>query len=134
MFKDAKVGDRVWSQTQGWGKIVEFKTSGAYPIIVIFDNEINISYTLEGKISLHDLHPSLFWGEIKFDIPPKPVPNLPLDTKVLVWRYPGDYKHKRYFSHSEDGVVYCFANGGTSWSTGETTPWDNWELAEKETC
>ena len=36
---------------------------------------------------------------------------MPVDTKVIV------YDKKRYFAKFEDGKVYTFCNGETSWST-----------------
>jgi hypothetical protein len=61
------------------------------------------------------------------------LPQLEVDTKVIVGEsYLPHFR--RYFSHfGEDGRIYCFAGGNTSWSAdGETTPWRYWKLAEEE--
>lgn len=74
MFKNAKVGDKVWDFIYGWGTIVEVYdiTKFIYPIEVKFDNDKIISYTLDGKQNDTNIYPRLFWDEIKFEIPEKP--------------------------------------------------------------
>ena len=98
MFKDAKVNDRVFTYAQGWGTIIDTDNNDVYPIKVKFDNDGSISFTLEGYLYSRDINPTLFWDEIKFDIPSKPLPKLEVDTKVIVWENNGP-KKKRHFSH-----------------------------------
>lgn len=76
MFRNARVGDRVWSFTHHWGTIIE--TDGSldktidYPLLVKFDNDIVSRYTIDGKYNKDDTYPTLFWDEIKYEIPEKP--------------------------------------------------------------
>ena len=76
MFRNAKVGDRVWSFTHHWGTIIE--TDGSldktidYPLLVKFDNDIVSRYTIDGKYNKDDTYPTLFWDEIKFEVPEIP--------------------------------------------------------------
>jgi hypothetical protein len=75
MFENAKVGDRVWGLTIGWGNIIKIdrdcKTSGA--IVVSWDNDERTSYLhSDGRVHKNDLLPFIFWSEIHFEIPPKP--------------------------------------------------------------
>lgn len=130
MFKDAKVGDKVWSIRHGWMKILDIQPCERYPIKVGFDAPVS-TFTFEGKVMAEDLNSSLFWDEIKFEIPPKPLPKLEVDTKVLVWNNRAR-KVKSHFSHFEDGKIMVFGNGTTSWSTNVTSyPFDNWELYDE---
>ena len=85
VFKNAKVGDKVWDFVMGWGKIVSIKKNKSYPIKVKFNNTCD-TYTLDGKLDKSSKNPSLFWNE--FEIPEeackKPLPDLEIDTKILV--------------------------------------------------
>ena len=128
MFKNAKVGDKVWSMMWGWGKIVQIRHQNKYPIEVEFIDDNCCSYTYGGKYNVKDASQTLFWQ--KFKIPEeayiKPLSKLEVDTKVLVWQKGETEKHKRYFSHFDWDMIYCFGSGSSSWnSNGLTTHWSN---------
>lgn len=73
MFKNAKVGDRVWDYLYGWGTIKKTDFDIDYPILVKYDNKDNHdSFTYEGFENLIHKRPTLFWDEIKFEAPEKP--------------------------------------------------------------
>lgn len=73
MFEDAKVGDRVWDFIFGWGTIYDIILDDYYPIKVEFEKDIIRSYTLDGALFKGSKeNPSLFWDEIKFEIPKRP--------------------------------------------------------------
>lgn len=72
MFRNAKVGDRVWSFANNWGTIKKIELTSDYPITIKFDNNITMSYTSDGRCNEYNVSPTLFWDEIKFDIPEKP--------------------------------------------------------------
>ena len=56
---------------------------------------------------------------------------VPVDTKVLVLDYKGDW-HKMYFAEYKDGQVWTFADGRTSWSSDNTLiAWESVKLAEE---
>ena len=132
-FTDAKVGDRVWSLTEGWGTIIErllFRTE--YPLTVEFENGELKTYTLWGLLQIDDLNPTLFWDEVKFEIPVKPLPDLEIDTKVLVWACSSESKVKRHFSHFENGALRAFDRGHTSWTGRHTSAWPNWECVNED--
>jgi hypothetical protein len=71
IFENAQVGDRVWSIRYGWGTINIIKDRKIY---VVFDhlNRPRI-FTSQGKFYDDDLNPTLFWDEVKIDIPQKPI-------------------------------------------------------------
>lgn len=81
-FKNAEVGNRVWSSKHGWGRITKIDKSKVFNFIVasflLPDNTpIEITYTFDGRESLFDLHPTLFWNE--FNIPNEKEEKKPFD-------------------------------------------------------
>jgi hypothetical protein len=124
-----KVGDRVWSIQHGWVTVKGVFSVSEYPISINGNR-----YTREGLDYKEDMYPSLFWQE--GTTPPealiKPLPQLEVDTKVMVWGEGA--KHKRHFSHFDsNGKICCFNDGSTSWAYKSTNEWDNWELYKAET-
>lgn len=144
IFKNVKVGDRVWDMRFGWGTIIFDNQTREVPLYVKFDSSHDKHYTLMGIQTYDNKVQTLFWNE--FEIPKeafiKPLPKLEVDTKVLVWR---DYnnnnnKYKRHFSHfDEKGNIYAFINGRTSFSINtecndkslHTNKWDNYEIYQE---
>ena len=58
---------------------------------------------------------------------------VPLDTKIYVKDYEIDKWTPRYFAKYENGKVYAWSGGGTSWSCGESNMhWKYAKLAEVE--
>ena len=54
---------------------------------------------------------------------------VPVDTKVLVSK-DNEIWHRRYFAKYEDGVVYCFTYGVSSFSTDDISDVVAWEYAK----
>jgi hypothetical protein len=128
---EIKVGDKVFDTRYGWSEVVALCKTSPHNIITNID-----CYTTDGKYSIDNKLPSLFWNE--FEIPKeaftKPVLDLKIDTKVLVWN-DGHIKERRYFSHFDKyGNICCFNSGATGWATknSATTTWNNWELFEED--
>lgn len=134
MFKNAKVGERVWDFKYGWGTITNTRHSPQYQILVVFDKGITESFMPTGAVE-EEGNQTLFWDEIKFEIPKKQLPNLEVDTKVIVWDDNSSKKYKQHFSHfNKEGKICVFTSGQTSWSSNSGLfQWDNWELVEEET-
>lgn len=59
---------------------------------------------------------------------------LKVNDKVMVRYSRNTTWTRRYFSGygEKDGTLYCYVNGGTSWSTKETTLWPEWRLPTEE--
>jgi len=130
MFKNAKIGDRLYSVEDGWG-ILEAITDSDYPLIVQFKFQ-RVGFTIDGKRWKLSKNPTLFWDKIEFEIPKRPLPNLEVDTKVIVWDFEGDLKKRRYFKEfNKDGKITCFISGATSLTANGTIKWKYWELAEE---
>lgn len=73
MFRNAKVGDKVWSMRNCWGTIVEINPNYGCPLRVEFNNcDFTNSFTMDGKEYVNDINPTLFWNEIKYETPKKP--------------------------------------------------------------
>ena len=57
-----------------------------------------------------------------------------VDTRVTVWNTDfNSFKRKRYFAKYEDGLIYVFGDGRTSWNAldeNDLTAWDCGELVE----
>lgn len=76
MFRDVKVGDRVWSTIGGWGTVERIDNGGFYPVVAKHDapfpvaNEL-CSFTISGKAWAYGPQ-CLFWDEVKIVPPPRP--------------------------------------------------------------
>lgn len=63
---------------------------------------------------------------------------VPVDTKILVKCKSDRYWKKRHFAKYEDGKIFAFSDGTTSWSIGPiqlgraVTDWEQAKLAEEE--
>ncbi len=76
MFRNAKVGDRAWSFEYGWGTITHVFHDNEYPINFESDTKRICNFMIDGKRNVKDINPTLFWDEIKFEIP-----EIPFDLK-----------------------------------------------------
>lgn len=77
MFRNAKVGDRVWYIAKGWGIIKEIHLEDEFEeeyMIVEFEGVFDTEYqfNLDGRFNHEDINPVLFWDEVKFEIPEIP--------------------------------------------------------------
>ena len=128
-FETAQVGDSVWRLDYGkWVTIDGVIKTDIYPIKIRTDH-----FTMDGVQQGGGNWRVLFWDELVITPPEKPLPNLDVDTKVLVWDYPSREPTRRYFSHFEkNGKIATFSLGRTSWSIEKepTFAWEYWELAK----
>lgn len=137
-FSNAKAGDRVWSFIDGWGTVLYLDKDADYSVRVSFDEGYVQYFTQSGHLPVSPRQkPVLFWDEVVFEVPKKPLPKLEVDAKVLVWNDDDTDKEPRHFSHfNESGRIVVFADGTTSFSCvirdkrGQLYDWDNWELVE----
>jgi hypothetical protein len=72
-FETAKVGDRVFSHTFGWGTICVIDKDNNYPIQVLFAS-CSESFTAEGFYYKDKPIQCLFWNECTIEAPAKPLP------------------------------------------------------------
>ena len=64
--------------------------------------------------------PETDWSKVEVD-----TPILVRDCEIQVWE-------RRYFAKYENGVIYAWAGGCTSWNTSNMTTWEYAKLAESE--
>ena len=107
-----------------WGSLEECLES--------YDNELLVHESPHGAdiMEVYDIENNLIWERDEIDWS-----KVPVDTKVLVRN---SYNHrwdKRYFAKYEDGKVFTFINGYSSWSvinTNYITSWKYARLAETD--
>jgi len=78
-FETAKAGDKVWSIELGWGVIKDTTHKSNYPILVMFGEDMIVSFKLDGTRVPWSASRTLFWGEVVIEAPAKPMPNLKVD-------------------------------------------------------
>lgn len=57
--------------------------------------------------------------------------NVAIDTPVLVRDSDKSEWHKRYFAKYQNGQIFTYSNGNTSWSTQVTVGWKQGKLADE---
>ena len=73
------------------------------------------------KLAEDEKEPEIDWSKVE------------IDTPILVTNFEDGKGLKRYFAKFEDGKVYAWDNGKTSWSSGNKTHrWNYAKLAESE--
>ena len=82
-FETAKVGDRVWSSTRGWGEITRIENHSNYPITVKYDSSGFGKFTFGGCLLINGAMQGLFWDEIVIEAPVKTAVNLTSDAKQV---------------------------------------------------
>lgn len=72
------------------------------------------------------------WANSKYVEPPIDWSKVAVDTPILVRDNIFSKWVKRYFAKYENGRVYVWNNGSTSWSGNRCTPWELAKLPDKE--
>ena len=80
---------------------------------------MSLEFSTENRDLLWNVEDEVDWDEVE------------VDTKVLVRNKPDDNWLKRYFAKYEDGKVYVFKNGRTSWNNRGITHWEETKLWEE---
>lgn len=104
MFKDVKLKDKLWSLQYGWGVCGKIFDDG---FRVWYDNA-EVFYGFDGREFEDDVNPTVFWGEIEFEAPEKP-----LNAKELILKYfkPIEFKigdDNLVFFYNKDEDKYVF--------------------------
>ena len=136
IFKSHMVGDKVWNmQRQSWETIESIDRDSDYAIRT--DCAL---YLKDGRVWEPDEVPTIYPNKFEIVIPEeaytKPISNLEVDTKVVVWNYSNN-KFNRYFAKFDNqfnnpGKILCFPKGTSSFtrdsSHGLLETWDNYEV------
>ena len=74
------------------------------------------------------------WANREYVEPPVDWSKVAVDTPILVRDFVGGEWARRYFAKYENGIVYAWGGGATSWSadSGDITDWKMAKLAESE--
>ena len=80
---------------------------------------MSLEFSTENRDLLWNVEDEVDWDEVE------------VDTKVLVRDKPDGEWVKRYFAKYEDGKVYVFKNGRTSWNNRGITHWEETKLWEE---
>ena len=79
---------------------------------------MSLEFSTENRDLLWSIEDKVDWNKVE------------VDTKVLVRNKTDDNWLKRHFAKYEDGKVYVFKNGRTSWSSRGITHWQETKLWE----
>lgn len=75
--------------------------------------------------------PLMLWLYEEYQEPKVDWSKVAVDTKVLV-SDDGEEWHKRHFARYEEGIVYVWGYGDTSWTTDLMEAWEYAKLAEED--
>lgn len=70
------------------------------------------------------------WANSEYVEPPVDWSKVAVDTPILVRNSEEEVWEKRHFAKYENGIVYAWSNGTTSWSGDRCTPWKLAKLPE----
>ena len=135
-FENVQAGHRVWDIIRGHGTTEGRCCYGCYNFLkVLFDSGVSGYYFDDGKMREGGLPGArtLFWQEVTIIAPPKPLPKLAVDTKVLVWNEGSQQRYKSHFAAwSDEGHMLCWHAGKTSFTGADfgALTWDFYQLAE----
>lgn len=71
------------------------------------------------------------WANSEYVEPPVDWSKVAVDTPILIRDSSFSEWVKRYFAKYENGIVYAWSNGATSWSGDRCTPWELAKLPER---
>lgn len=108
-----KVGDKIWTIQNGWTEVIQINEETDYPIGTEED-----SYTLDGKNTIFEKHPSAF---LEY-----PFKEQPIEKDTLVWFRDNEDEFWKfgYYSHFENGKHFCFIYSKKSTETEQLTSWN----------
>lgn len=72
------------------------------------------------------------WANSEYVEPPVDWSKVAVDTPILVRYSEEEVWEKRHFAKYENGIVYAWSNGATSWSAMTCTAWELAKLPDKE--
>ena len=119
-------------------KILDIACSGGRLAVNKATLEPIACYELECKDCLFNTHSYVYcgdktekWANSKYVEPPVDWSKVAVDTPILVRDNSFSEWGKRYFAKYENGGVYAWSNGTTSWSGDRCTPWKLAKLPER---
>ena len=111
-----------YSNLKSFNDDLSRKTSDEIKITKIYDlseyESMSLEFSTEHRELLWSIEDKIDWNKVG------------VDTKVLVRDRPYNEWLKRHFAKYEDGKVYVFNDGRTSWSSRGITHWEETKLWE----
>ena len=111
-----------YSNLKSFNDDLSRKTSDEIKITKIYDlseyESMSLEFSTEHRELLWSIEDKIDWNKVE------------VDTKVLVRDRPYNEWLKRHFAKYENGKVYVFNDGRTSWSCGGITHWEETKLWE----
>ena len=107
MFRNAKIGDKVWDFVYGEGTVTGINECEQYPLTVTFKDGSSATFSYEGKYNL-DYNQSLFWDRFEFTPPIKPFDLVDYLKKNLI---------KKEFKQGDDNSYLCYDHKYNVWET-----------------
>lgn len=112
-----------YSNLKSFNDDLSRKTSDEIKITKIYDlseyESMSLEFSTEHRELLWSIEDKIDWNKVE------------VDTKVLVRDRPYNEWLKRHFAKYENGKVYVFDDGRTSWSCGGITHWEETKLWEE---
>ena len=111
-----------YSNLKSFNDDLSRKTSDEIKITKIYDlseyESMSLEFSTEHRELLWSIEDKIDWNKVE------------VDTKVLVRDRPYNEWLKRHFAKYENGKVYVFNDGRTSWSSRGITHWEETKLWE----
>ena len=111
-----------YSNLKSFNDDLSRKTSDEIKITKIYDlseyESMSLEFSTEHRELLWSIEDKIDWNKVE------------VDTKVLVRDRPYNEWLKRHFAKYEDGKVYVFDDGRTSWNCRGITHWEETKLWE----
>lgn len=100
----------------------------------ICNNSIMCDECLFNNFGFSCYSDALNWLFSEYEEPEVDWSKVKIDTPILVKSEEKNFEYRRYFAKFEDGKVYAWVNGGTSWTrtNDAVRAWEFAKLAESE--
>lgn len=110
MFRNVKIGDKVWDFIFGEGVITEISDCEQYPLVVTFKDDVRSTFSYDGKFHL-DYNQTLFWDRFEFTPPAKPFDLVDYLNKNLI---------KKEFKKGEDNFYLYYDYNCNVWDISKS--------------
>lgn len=118
--REFKVGDKVYTNRFGWGKVINVSSGDIFPIEVIFDKEKN-NFTEEGYYEVNDFAPMLSHYEYYTQ------PN----ERVVLVSVDGMDWVRRVFVTKKQGKFVCWINAESIEEAEGITVTNSWKYMKE---
>jgi hypothetical protein len=129
-FTKVPIGTRV-ETPYGPGVIDSVFVDSKYPVRIRLDSGMSGAFLADGREFDSHTRPTMFLAPFQWPEQEQPLPDLAVDAPVMV-RFRGGSWERRHFCRWVNGRCAAYDDGFTSWTTKNTTTWNEWRLPTKE--